>query len=160
MSDRLRNRYLVSVAFLIALFGSAPFASAARPKRATRQAPPPAPAYDAAREVTIHGTVDDVKETLLASWRSSAQRIVLATPEGPVTVELAPSSFLKARDFSCARGDRVELVGSPVVDGDGTVILARELRKGGAVLLLRDEAGRPTWRQPLREVRFLQAGID
>lgn len=160
MSDRLRHRFFVSVAFLIALFGLTPFASAGRQKRVARPVSPAAPTYDAAREVTIRGTVDDVKESLLASWRTAAQRIVVATADGPVTVELAPSSFLKARDFACARGERVELVGSRVVDGGGTVILARELRKNGAVLLLRDEAGRPAWRQQLREVRFLPAGID
>lgn len=157
MTDRHRTRASISLIVVIGLVVTSPWALAAQERKASA---PAQPAYDATREVTLRGTVHDVKESVLASRSNTAQRIVLETADGPVTVELAPSSFLKARDFSCARGEAIELVGSRVPEGGEDVVLARELRKDGAVLQLRDESGRPAWRQPLRQVRFLHAGAE
>lgn len=158
MIDRKRTRAIACAALAVCVILVADPAAAARKRRATQ---PVAPAYDTRSEVTVRGTVDDVLESVLASWRTAAQRIVVATDEGPVTVELAPSSFLKARYFSCVRGDTVELVGSRVPAAKGEfVVLARELRRRGASLTLRDAEGRPVWNQPYRQVTVQQAAAD
>ena len=151
------------ISLVLVLVVSAPV-EAARKKprsaaqRTTRHAPTPEPVYDPAAEVILQGTVDEVKEQTMLS-RSDVRRIVLRTPDGPVEIQLGPSSFLKSQDFFCGHGDALSLVGSRVVTGDQTVVLARSITKGDRTLVLRDAEGRPEWVKLLREAR-LNAGAN
>jgi hypothetical protein len=44
-----------------------------------------------------------------------------------------------------AKGDEVAFTGSKVKQGDGEMILAREVVKGTDTLILRDDKGNPVW---------------
>lgn len=121
--------------------------------RASRPAPPQEPVYDPAREITLEGTVDEVMDQTMLS-RSDLQRIVLATGDGPVLIQLAPSSFLKSQDFRCLHGDEVSITGSRVDGPLTSLVLARSVTKGDRTLILRDDEGRPEWIKVLREARF------
>lgn len=136
-----------TVFVLLALSLAASAADAASRRRvAARPAAPPEPTYDTSQEVTITGIIQEIRENIRPD-RFAAQRVVLQTENGPMTIELGPSSFLKARDFALGLGDALELVGSVVRDGmrDGRLLLAREVRRGDDRVELRDREGRPLW---------------
>ncbi len=126
-------------------------------QRASRPAPAPEPVYDPATEIALDGTVDEVKELTMLS-RTDLRRIVLRTAEGPVLVQLGPSSFLKSQDFHCDHGDALTLVGSRVPSQGGSIVLARSVTKGDRTLVLRDAEGRPEWVKLLREARLAAGG--
>ncbi|HEY7700404.1 MAG TPA: DNA-binding protein, partial [Vicinamibacteria bacterium] len=62
-------------------------------------------------------------------------------------IHLGPSAFVKGKNFPLAKGDEIDVTGSRVTHDGGTSLLARKVRKGEAVLELRDEQGLPLWRK-------------
>ena len=101
------------------------------------------PKYDAQTETKMRGTVDDVR------LPSSAKEIVylqLKTEAGAsVEVYVCPKSFLDEMGVAFAKGDQIDLSGSKVKQGDGDLILAREIVKKSDTLVLRDDKGKPVW---------------
>jgi hypothetical protein len=60
-------------------------------------------------------------------------------------VHLGPTWFMQREGVELAKGDVIEVTGS-VVDLEGaTFLIARELKKGQKVLVLRNEQGIPAW---------------
>jgi DNA/RNA endonuclease YhcR with UshA esterase domain len=102
------------------------------------------PNYDRSTEITVTGTVEQVRQLTQGSgWGGT--HLTLKTDNGTLDVHLGPSSFLAGQHFSFATGDRIEVTGSKVkVDGTDA-LLAREVRKDGKVLTLRDPNGIPKW---------------
>ncbi len=100
--------------------------------------------YDPSTEVTVKGTVDEV---LQQSGRRGfgGTHLVLKTDAGDLTVHVGPSSYISAQGFSFAKGDGLEITGSKVKMGGQDVLLAREIKKDGKVLTLRDAQGIPKW---------------
>ena len=111
-----------------------------------------APAYDPATVVTRHCKVDSVDELAAGDCRGCDGGVHLrATCEGESwDVHLGPSAFVKEKSFLLAKGDEVDVTGSRVSEDGGTSLIAREVRKGEAVLELRDEKGLPLWRKGAR----------
>jgi hypothetical protein len=72
--------------------------------------------------------------------------------EGQATdVHLGPTWFLDREGLKLAKGDALEVTGSIVELDQTTALIAREVKKGGRVLRLRDDQGVPAWaggRQP------------
>jgi hypothetical protein len=128
---------------------------AALPASATRRKSPPKPpepVYDRAREVVVRGAVEEVRSPTGRFNPLSVQQIVVLTESGPVLVQLAPSSYLKSKDFSCIKGDTVEVTGARAAIGEQQVVLARQVRAGDKTVTLRDADGRPVWLKTLQEV--------
>jgi len=106
--------------------------------------------YDPSTVVTLKGTVQDLQSNAMAQGHNGRMggmgtHLVLKTDKESMTVLVGPSSFLTEKNFSLANGDKIEVTGSKVKYGGSDAIIAREIKKGDAVLTLRNEQGVPQW---------------
>lgn len=100
--------------------------------------------YDSKTELTTTGTIEDV--TQLASghgWHGT--HLMVKTEAGRFDVHLGPSDYISSQQFSFAKGDQIEITGSKVNMQGNDVILAKEVKKDGKVLSLRNAQGMPNW---------------
>jgi hypothetical protein len=113
---------------------------------AQANAPRPAPyIYDASTVSTMRGTAGAVTVVPGRGGRGGGTHLTLEAPDGTVDVRLGPTWYLEREGVTIAKGDSIEVTGS-VLEWDGeSVLIARELRKGGKVVTLRDERGVPLW---------------
>ena len=109
---------------------------------ALAQAPPRAPEYDVAAEVTVRGEVTDIHESKVATDHPGLH-LILKNDEETVEIHACPVRFLSELEFTIAIGDKLVVVGSR--PRKGTVIVAREITKGQLSLILRDKKGVPNW---------------
>lgn len=130
---------LMHTALLAAVFATAPALAQTPP---ARSAAPRAPEYDTKAEVTIEGTVEDFHESKMRGDHPGLHLIVKTATE-TVEVHACPVRYLKELDFPIQKGDLVKVVGSR--PGGSGVIVAREITKGQASLVLRDKTGAPVW---------------
>jgi DNA/RNA endonuclease YhcR with UshA esterase domain len=100
--------------------------------------------YNLATETTVKGTVEEVK-TISSPRGWGGTHLGLKTESGTFDVHLGPSAFLTKKNFTFAKGDRVEAIGSKVKYHGHDAIIAREVKMGGKVLTLRDAQGIPEW---------------
>lgn len=100
--------------------------------------------YNPATETTVKGTVEAVK-TVSGRHGWHGTHLMLKAGDQTLDVHLGPESFLKSKGFSFAKGDEVEVVGSKVNYKGGEAIVAREVKKGGETLVLRNAQGIPQW---------------
>jgi DNA polymerase III alpha subunit len=100
--------------------------------------------YDPKSEVTVKGTVQDVQQqTGKNGW--SGTHLTLNTDAGTFDVHVGPTSYIAQKQFSFAKGDKIEVVGSKVTISDKEALLAREITKDGKTLVLRNAQGVPEW---------------
>ena len=109
--------------------------------------------YDPSSVTTVRGAVLEVQEGAMQSGQKGEMKgmghmgthLVVKTDKESLTVLVGPSSFLQEKNFSFAKGDQIEVTGSKVKYGDSDAIIAREIKKGDKVLMLRNEKGVPEW---------------
>lgn len=102
------------------------------------------PRYDPATEATMKGVVEEVQQpTGKTGW--AGVHLLLRTGAETIAVHLGPAAFISGKQFSFAKGDEVEIVGSRVTYNSKPVIIAREVTKEGRTLVLRDNKGFPAW---------------
>jgi hypothetical protein len=107
--------------------------------------PKGSPRYDPKTEVTVKGTVEEVKEyPSRTGWRTG-QHVTLKTDNGTLDVHLGPTDYWKKNGFELAKGDSIEVTGSKSRVDDGEVVLAREVKKGEKAVTLRNAQGVPAW---------------
>jgi len=120
------------------------------------------PRYDTSTVATIRGTVQEVHEEMMrtgGTGRMGAMgmgsmgglHLTVKTKKETVTVLAGPADFAKDKGFSFAKGDRVEVTGSRVTYNDAKAIIAREIKKGGKTLVLRNKSGVPKWSMGRRQ---------
>lgn len=100
--------------------------------------------YNPATETTMKGTVEKVITT---TGRHGMQGIhLMMQSDNPVReVHVGPAAYVAKNGFEFSAGDQIEVTGSRV-NLDGTdVILAREIKKDGKTLTLRNSQGIPDW---------------
>ena len=103
-----------------------------------------APMYDPATEVTVKGTIEEVKQvTGRHGWGGT--HLILKTDAEALDVHVGPSWFLSREKMEFAKGDEIEVVGSKITYQDAPALLAREITKGEQKLTLRDAQGIPVW---------------
>lgn len=107
------------------------------------------PKYSPSTEVTVQGTVEEVSEHASPMGWPGTHLTVKAEKE-TLEVHLGPSSFLGDKKFSFAKGDRIEVTGSKIKFEGADALLAREVKKGGQTLTLRDAQGIPLWSRTRR----------
>ena len=83
----------------------------------------------------------------------------LKMANGIVEVQIGPKEFVDNCSFKLNTGDRVTVIGMPVVMNGRYAVLAREVRGTNGALIVRDQVGRPLWEKPIqmdpdRRVRF------
>lgn len=100
--------------------------------------------YDPKTETTIQATVEEVKQvTGKRGWNGT--HLMVKTETGPLDVHVGPAAYVTSQQFSFAKGDQIEVTGSKVKLQDADVLLAREIKKDGKTLVLRDAQGFPKW---------------
>ena len=97
--------------------------------------------YNPATETTVKGTVEDVQQ-VPGKRGGTGTHLTLKADSGTFDVHVGPTSFVSNQQFSFAKGDEVEVTGSKV--GTDTLI-AREIKKGDKILMLRNQQGTPAW---------------
>lgn len=123
----------------------------APPSWAQQQAPPAAPKasrlYSPQAVETLTGTVAAVnRHASKRAGKPDRVTMVLQTNQGAVKVHLGPADYLDQQALKLAVGDQVEVRGVKVSRLKAPTLIAGEVRKGGQVLQLRDDAtGRPLW---------------
>ncbi len=105
------------------------------------QAPPK---YDPATETKFKGTVEELKLPPKGNEKDAAH-LTIKAGEDTFDIYLCPKAFMDDMGVTFAKGDELALTGSKVKQGDGSVILAREVVKGTDTLVLRDDKGNPVW---------------
>ena len=103
------------------------------------------PAYNAAAEATISGTVEETREFFCPISDEQGMHLVLRTPQNVLLVHVGPSRFLRAQAVQFHSGDQVEVVGTRVHYQQQDALLAREITRGNETLIVRDHQGRPLW---------------
>ena len=110
--------------------------------QALAQAPPRAPEYDVAAEVTVRGQVTEIHESKVATDHAGLH-LILKNDDETVEVHACPVRFLNELEFTIAIGETLSVTGSR--PRKGPVIVARELTKGQMSVILRDKNGIPNW---------------
>jgi|HubBroStandDraft_2_1064218.scaffolds.fasta_scaffold496726_1 hypothetical protein len=93
------------------------------------------PYYDIAREVTLNGTVSSVA--------SKNSHLILATASGPVDANLGRWGLMGKGSLHVAAGQQVAVTGVMKTYKDRQVFLARTVKVGGQVYVMRNERGIP-----------------
>jgi hypothetical protein len=107
--------------------------------------PKGSPRYDPKTEVTVKGSVEDVKEYPSRNGRHTGQHVTLKTESGNLDVHLGPTDYWKQHGFELAKGDSIEVGGSKTRVEDKAVVIAREVKKGDQTVTLRNADGVPAW---------------
>ncbi len=101
--------------------------------------------YDPKTEVTVAGTVQEIKTYPRKGGGAAGEHLLLEAPDGVVDVHLGPSDFLKAKGFDVAAGDAIEVTGSKIKGKEAEAIIARQVKKGEKTWTLRSASGVPEW---------------
>jgi hypothetical protein len=102
------------------------------------------PKYDLHTETKTKGVVEDVN-LLPVGTRKDFTELVIKNGDDKVHIYVCPKPFQEEIGISFSKGDEIAVTGSKVKQGTSDVILARELVKGNAALLFRDDKGKPVW---------------
>lgn len=100
--------------------------------------------YNPATETAISGTVDKVT-TVDRGGNWQGVHLSLKSGEETYDVHAGPSAFISDKGFTFTAGDKVEVLGSKVILNNAPALIAREIRKDGKSLTLRDSSGIPLW---------------
>jgi len=100
--------------------------------------------YDTTKVVTVSGEVTSVDSVARAWGNNAGTHMVIQTDSGSLTVYAGPSWFLKDK-ISFAKGDKIEVTGARTDDDGKPGIVAKEIKKGSAKIVLRNDDGTPLW---------------
>lgn len=108
--------------------------------------------YDPATVTTVKGTVEEVTQPTGKMGRMGTH-LMLKSEQGTFDVHVGPSSYIASQQFTFAKGDTIEVVGSKVKMNGTEALLARQITKEGKMLSLRNEQGFPLWSRGARGKR-------
>jgi|GEM_PF-5691475 len=101
--------------------------------------------FNPATGITVSGEVVRVEHAFSEWGEDYCQHALLRTPQGVITVILAPQEFMAQEHLDLQRGDRLTVQGSLIMVLDRPSLLATEIT-GDREMRLRDGQGRPLWR--------------
>ncbi|HTO89107.1 MAG TPA: hypothetical protein VMR54_16415 [Thermoanaerobaculia bacterium] len=105
----------------------------------------PGSRYDPKTEITVSGTVDEVKVYSRQGSVAGGVHLLLKTSDSVLDIHLGPSGFLKEKSFDVVKGDAIEVIGSKVKVNDKDAVIARQVKKGEKSWTLRSASGVPEW---------------
>jgi len=148
----MTRKQFFAALFSVALVAAATFAAARAQglgpaAAATAQNAPAAPAsvvhaYDAANEIAVKGTVEKFADAQVPDNISGAHLFV-TTAQGTIDAHLGSSASWKAQNLTLGAGDAVELTGVMANFNGRSVLLARTLKTGNRIVVVRNEHGIP-----------------
>lgn len=101
--------------------------------------------YNPATTESISGTVMTVEKYVPLKGMNYGIHLLVKTEKETIPVHLGPAWYVERQDTKIVKGDKVAIRGSRVQFEGKPAIIAQEVRKGDAVLTLRDEKGNPAW---------------
>lgn len=101
--------------------------------------------YSPATVETISGIVEAVDKTTPMRGMHYGIHLLVKTDKETISVHLGPEWYLERLDTKIEKGDEVQVKGSRVTMMGNPAIIAAEVKKGDAVLKLRDDNGIPVW---------------
>lgn len=101
--------------------------------------------YNPATETTVKGTIEQVRQVNGRKGWWTGTHLTLKTAKETLDVHIGPSWFLAEKKFSVAKGEQIEVTGSKIKYQGADAIIAREVKKGKQVLVLRNAQGIPEW---------------
>lgn len=107
----------------------------------------PGQMYDPKSVVTVQGQVESLEPAAAQGRLGPSQQVRLKTASETVLVHLGPAEALAQHNFAPKPGDTLSVTGSKLTTGQGTVIVAAEVKTGTQTITLRDAQGRPTWQR-------------
>ncbi|MCF6151722.1 MAG: DNA-binding protein [Candidatus Kuenenia stuttgartiensis] len=101
--------------------------------------------FDPATVETLHGEVTNVDIFIPQKGMSGGVHLTLKTDKGEIPVHLGPAWYIENQEIAIEQNDMIEVKGSRINFEGKPAIIAANVRKGDAVLTLRDEKGTPVW---------------
>ncbi len=96
--------------------------------------------YNVAAEITIKGTVEDLKP-----GPQQGMHIILKTSDATLELALGPSWYQTEKKYELAKGDQIDVIGAKSKVDGRDVLLVREIKKGSETMTFRDAKGFPMW---------------
>jgi hypothetical protein len=104
--------------------------------------------FDPKTVETISGEVVQVKKISHRRRAGYGVHLIVKTEKEEIPVSLGPSWYLDKQEVKIDEKDKVEVKGSRVtLKGGKPAVIAAEVKKGAAILKLRDADGTPAWRR-------------
>ncbi len=101
--------------------------------------------YDPAKTETLAGEVVKVDQSVPMRRMSKGIILIVKSDKETVAVHLGPSWYIERLDTKINAGDKVEIKGVRTSFAGKPAVIAAEVKKGDAVLVLRDANGVPVW---------------
>jgi hypothetical protein len=101
--------------------------------------------YDPSTIQTVSGEIVGIEHMTPQKGMGAGVHLLLKTAGETIPIHLGPAWYVEHQDVTVASGDRVEVQGSRISFDGKPAIIAAEVRKGDAALVLRDAAGIPVW---------------
>ena len=101
--------------------------------------------YNPATVETVSGEVVSVDRMTPMKGMGAGIHLRLKTDKETVSVHLGPAWYIERLDAGIEKGNKIEVTGSRVTVAGKTAIIAAEIKKGDALLKLRDDNGIPAW---------------
>lgn len=101
--------------------------------------------YNPATVETVTGEVTAVDSITPMRGMGAGIHLMLKTDKETISVHLGPSWFIERLDARIDKGDKIEVKGSRVMVAGKPAIIAAEVKKGNALLKLRNDNGVPVW---------------
>lgn len=101
--------------------------------------------YDINAVETVTGTVTSI-DRVSTGTQMGGIHVMLKTVDEQLSVHLGPAWYLDEQPLQIAVNDTLEVTGSRVVFDQVPGLIAAEVRRGDAVMVLRDRNGLPQWR--------------
>jgi hypothetical protein len=96
--------------------------------------------YSVAAEVTVKGTVEELKP-----GPQQGMHVMLKTSDTTVELALGPSWYQTEKKYELAKGDQIDVIGAKSEVDGRDVLLVREVKKGSETMTFRDAKGFPMW---------------
>lgn len=103
-----------------------------------------APKYDASTEAKFKGTIEELKLPPDGKGKEIAH-LLIKNADGTLDLYLCPKAFMDDMGVTFTKGEELVITGSKVKQGNGDMVLARQVVRGTETLVLRDDKGNPVW---------------
>jgi hypothetical protein len=101
--------------------------------------------YNPSKVETVKGEVIGIDKFTPKKGMGMGIHLQLRTEKETIPIHLGPAWFIERLDTKVEKGDMIEVKGSKVSFDGKPAIIAAEVKKGEATLILRDAAGVPVW---------------
>jgi hypothetical protein len=101
--------------------------------------------YDPKTVETISGEVVSVEKRAPMKGMSYGVHLTVKTDKETLAVHLGPAWYIENQDVKIAPKDIITISGSRIMFQNKPALIAREVKKGDEVMILRDENGFPVW---------------